>query len=85
MLFYKRKFAIIILFAAALILSGIYITDNNMKSITLISGDKVIDFQLNQDIMVVDFLGSKNSINVEAIKPKVVLNNVRNIFSRILK
>lgn len=84
MLFYKKKFAIIILFAAALILSGIYITDNNMKSITLLSGDKVIDFQLDQDILVVNFLGSKNNINLESIKPKIVLNRVRDIFSRIL-
>lgn len=84
MLFYKKKFAIIILFATTLILSGIYITDYNMKSITLLSADKAIDFQFNQDIMVVKFLGSKNSISLESIKPKIVLHKVRDIFSRIL-
>lgn len=84
MLFFKKRFAIIILFAAVMIWSGIYITDRNMKSITFLSGEKPVEFQFEKNIIDVRFLGAKARIYTDSFKPQAVLEKISYMFSRML-
>lgn len=84
MLFFKKKFAIIILFAAIFMLSGIYITDYNMKSITMSAGEKPIELHFEQEILTVRFLGIEKNINTDSFKPQTVLDNIGYMFSKML-
>ncbi|PKM89708.1 MAG: hypothetical protein CVU87_04490 [Firmicutes bacterium HGW-Firmicutes-12] len=84
MLLFRKQIALIMIMALVLMWGGIYITHQNMKNMTLWSGNDPLDIQFEQDLFVVQLLGLEAHISAKTFEPQRILLGTKNILSRVL-
>lgn len=82
MLFFRKQVTIIILMAILLVWCGIFITNHNMRQMTLWSGEGPLDIQIEQDGLRVKVLGLE--LNKETLEPQRIIDQTKSIFARVL-